>query len=115
MQVPLVATDFEEAYALGVAASKAPSPNYAVAIAAFKRAYTLDPRRRVSPGRKPDPGLFEVPTRLAAVYRLNGQAYEAQKMYEWVLSRYDSRFARAPAPLRGGLRGAGGHRYVHGR
>ncbi len=88
------ATDFEEAYALGVAASKASSPDYTVAIAAFKKAYRLDPRKKVRPGRKPDPGLFEVPTRLAAAYRLNGQCYEAQKMYEWVLSRHDSRFAR---------------------
>lgn len=41
------------------------------------------------PGRKPDPGLFEVPTRLAAAYRLNGQPYEAQKMCEWVLEHHD--------------------------
>lgn len=52
------ATDFEGAYALGVAASKASSPNYAVAIAAFKKAYRLDPRRRLRLRRKPDPGLF---------------------------------------------------------
>lgn len=87
-------TGFEEVFALGVAASKASSPNYIVAIAAFKKAYKLDPRRKVTPGRKPDPALFEVPTRLAAAYRLNGQLYEAQKMYEWVLERHESRFAR---------------------
>jgi tetratricopeptide (TPR) repeat protein len=86
-------TGFEEIYALGVA-SKASSPNYAVAIAAFKKAYKLDPRRKVRSGKKPDPGLFEVPTRLAAAYRLNGQLYEAQRMYEWVLEHQDSRFAR---------------------
>ena len=40
--------DFEGAYALGVA----------FAIAAFKKAYRLDPRRRLRPRRKPDPGLF---------------------------------------------------------
>ncbi len=77
-----------------MAASKASSPDYAVAIAAFKKAYKRDPRRKVRSGKNPDPGLFEVPTRLAAAYRLNGQLYEAQKMYEWVLERQDSRFAR---------------------
>ena len=87
-------TDFDEAYTLGVAASKGSPPNYAVAIAAFRKAYRLDTRRKVRSGRKPDPGLFEVPTRLAAAYRLNGQRYEAQKMYEWVLERHDNRFAR---------------------
>lgn len=87
-------TGFEEVYAFGVAASKATTPNYIVAIAAFKKAYKLDRRRKVSPGKKPDPGLFEVPTRLARAYRLNGQLYEAQKTYEWVLDRHDSRFAK---------------------
>ncbi len=87
-------TDFDEAYALGVAASKASSPNYPLAIAAFKRAYALDPRRKVRRGNKPDPGLFEAPMRLAAAYRLNGQLYEAQKMYEWVLGHHDNRTAR---------------------
>ena len=47
------ATDFEGAYTLGVAASKASSPNYAIAIAVFKKANGLDPRMRVRPGRKP--------------------------------------------------------------
>jgi tetratricopeptide (TPR) repeat protein len=87
-------TDFEKAYALGVTASKASPPNYPLAIVAFSKAYRLDPRRKVKPGRKPDPGLFEVLTRLAAAYRLNGQLYEAQKMYEWVLEHHDNRFAR---------------------
>lgn len=87
-------TGFEEIYALGIAASKASSPNYVVAIAAFKKAYRLDPRRKVRPGRKPNPGLFEVPTRLAAAYRSNGQLYEAQRTYEWVLEHQDSRFAK---------------------
>jgi tetratricopeptide (TPR) repeat protein len=49
-------TDFEEAYALGVAASKASYPNYPLAIAAFKKAYRLDSRRKVRPGERPDPG-----------------------------------------------------------
>lgn len=77
-----------------MATSKASTPNYDVAIAAFKKAYKLDLRRKVSLGKKPDPGLFEVPTRLAAAYRLNGQLYEAQKTYEWVLEHHDSRFAK---------------------
>lgn len=87
-------TDFEKAYDLGITASKASPPNYPLAIAAFSKAYRLDPRRKVKPGRKPDAVLFEVPTRLAAAYRLNGQLYEAQTMYEWVLERHDNRFAR---------------------
>ena len=49
----------------------------------------------MTPGKRPDPPkLFEIPTRLARAYRLNGQHYEAEKMYEWVLERHDSRFAR---------------------
>jgi tetratricopeptide (TPR) repeat protein len=87
-------TDFDKIYALGVAASKASPPNYSLAIAAFKKAYRLDPRRKVRSGRKPDPGLFEVPTRLAATYRMNGQVYESKKMYEWVLKHHDSRMVR---------------------
>lgn len=87
-------TDFEEVYVLGVNASKGSPPNFPLAIAAFSKAYRLDPRRKVKPGAKPDPGLFEVPTRLAAAYRLNKQPYQAQKMYEWVLEHHDSQFAR---------------------
>ena len=87
-------TDFAEAHALGVAASSAPSPDYPLAIAAFKKAYRLDPRRKVRSGSKPEPGLFEVPMKLAAAYRLNGQFHESQKMYEWVLKHHDSRIAR---------------------
>jgi tetratricopeptide (TPR) repeat protein len=87
-------TDFEEGYALGVTASKVSPPNYPLAIVAFSKAYRLDPRRKVKRGRKPDPGLFEVPTRLAAAYRLNGQLDKAQKIYEWVLEHHDNRFAR---------------------
>jgi predicted Zn-dependent protease len=87
-------TDFEEAYTLGLTTSKSSPPNYPLAIVAFSKAYRLDPRRKVKPGRKPDPGLFEVPTRLAAAYRLNGQLDKAQKMYEWVLEHHDNRFAR---------------------
>ena len=68
-------TDFDEAYTLEVAASKGSPPNHVIVIAAFRKAYRLDPRRKVRSGRKPDPGLFEVPTRLAAAYRLNGQRY----------------------------------------
>jgi hypothetical protein len=32
-------------------------------------------------------------TRLATAYGLNQQSYEAQKIYEWVLSCHDGRFA----------------------
>jgi tetratricopeptide (TPR) repeat protein len=87
-------TDFDEAHALGVAASNAPSSDHPLAIAALKKAYRLDPRRKVRAGREPDPGLFEVPMKLAAAYRRNGQYYESQKMYEWVLKHHDSRIAR---------------------
>ncbi len=88
-------TDFDEAHALGVAASNASSPDHPLAIAAFKKAYRLDPRRKVKSGRKPEPGLFEVPMKLAAAYKRNGQFYESQKMYEWVLKHHDSRIAKA--------------------
>jgi hypothetical protein len=60
------ATDFEGAYALGVAASKASSPNYAVAIAAFKKAYRLGPRRRLRPSPSypfSRPGAVQTPER----------------------------------------------------
>ena len=87
-------TAVEEAYALGMDAIKTSPPNYPLAIAAFSKAYRLDPRRKVRAGQKPVPGLFEVPTRLAAAYRQNGQHYEARKMYEWVLEHHDNRFAR---------------------
>jgi len=87
-------TDFDEAHAIGVAASNASSPDYPLAIAAFKKAYRLDPRRKVKSGRKPEPGLFEVPMKLAAAYKRNGQFYESQKMYEWVLKHHDSRIAK---------------------
>ncbi len=87
-------TDFGEAYACGMEASRSSPPDYLLAIAAFKKAYRLDPRRKVRPGKKPDPGLFEVPTRIAALYRRSGRLYAAEKMYEWVLDRHDNRSAR---------------------
>ncbi len=96
-------TNFAEAHALGMAASNAPSSDHPLAIAAFKKAYRLDPRRKVRAGEKPDPGLFEVPTKIAAAYRQNGQFHEAQKMCEWVLGHYDSRIARMElATVKGG-------------
>lgn len=87
-------TTFEEARGLGIAAASSEPPNHPVAIAAFKKAYELDPRRRLRPGEAPPAGLFEVPTRLARAYRKSGQHYRAQKMYEWVLARHDSRAAK---------------------
>ncbi len=87
-------TAFKEAYALGMDAIRASPPDYPLAIAAFSKAYRIDPRRKVRPGEQPNPGLFEVPTRLAAAYRLNGQPHKARKMYEWVLEHFDNRFAR---------------------
>lgn len=87
-------TSFKEARDLGVMSSKARPKDYALAIAALQRAYRLDPRRKVKPGEAPDPGLFVVPTRLAAVYREIGQTRKARELYEWVLKRQESRYAR---------------------
>jgi len=65
---------FEEARALGIFYASGVGRggvgiDRPLAVAAFRRAYRADPRRRVPPGAAPDPGLFEVPTRLAAVLR----------------------------------------------
>lgn len=87
-------TSFEEARAVGIAASTATPPNYPLAITAFKRAYALDPRRKLRSGQKPPPGLFGVPIRLARVFRKSGQHYKAQRMYEWILERHDSPAAK---------------------
>lgn len=87
-------TSFEEARALGIAATAANPPSYALAIAAFKKAYALDPRGRLRSGQKPPPGLFEVPIRLARVFRKCGEHYKAQRMYEWILARHDSPTAK---------------------
>jgi tetratricopeptide (TPR) repeat protein len=87
-------TSFEEARALGIAASAAEPPNYPLAIAAFKKAYARDPRRKLRSGQKPPPGLFEVPIRLARVFRKSGEHYKAQRMYEWILARHDSPAAK---------------------
>jgi tetratricopeptide (TPR) repeat protein len=95
--------EFAEARALGVLYSGgirggpgqgAVGIDRALAAAAFRRAYRLDPRRRVTPGGRPDSGLFEVPTRLAAVYRAQDKPAQAPRVYEWVLSHHDSPFAR---------------------
>jgi tetratricopeptide (TPR) repeat protein len=85
---------FEVAYAIGVARSKGDPPDYDLAVAALKKAYRVDPRRKVGPGEAPDPDLFEVPTRLARVLRDAGRLGEAEMMYLWVLERHDSRYAR---------------------
>lgn len=87
-------TSFEDARALGIAATAANPPNYPLAIAAFKKAYALDPRGKLRSGQKPPPGLFEVPIRLARVFRKSGEHYKAQRMYEWILARYDSPAAK---------------------
>lgn len=99
---------FEEARALGIlyaggikggtsysAGQGAVGIDRELAVAAFRRAYSIDPRRRTKAGgERLDPGLFEVPTRLGGVYRAMGEPDEAAKVYEWVLSHHDSRFAR---------------------
>lgn len=87
-------TSFEEARGVGIEAADAEPANHPLAIAAFKKAYELDPRRKLRPGRVPPSGLFEIPTRLARVYRVSGQLYQAQRMYEWILERHDSRAAK---------------------
>ncbi len=89
-----VTTSFEEARNMGIEAPGSESPNYPLAIAAFKKAYELAPRRKLRPGETPPSGLFEIPTRLARVYRKSGQHYQAQRMYEWILERHDSRAAK---------------------
>lgn len=89
-----VLTDFEEARKMGIAASEATPPSYTLAVAAFKKAYTLDPRRKLQRGQKPPSGLFEVPIRLARVFRKSGEHYKAQTLYEWILARHESVAAR---------------------
>lgn len=83
-------TSSEEARRAGIAASDREPPNYTLAIAAFRRAYRIDPRRKRKPGGRPPPELFEVPTRLARVYRKSRQLDQAQKTYEWILQHHDS-------------------------
>lgn len=65
-----------------------------LAVAAFRKAYRVDPRRRVAEGENPNPGIFEVPTRLGAVYRAMRELDKAAGTYEWVLSHHESAFAR---------------------
>ncbi len=90
-------TQYRDAYNLGVATSKVYPPNYALAEMAFKRAWELDPKKRfqeaVSSGSRMDPKLFEVPTRLARVYRGMGALDRARRIYEWVLKHVDDRYA----------------------
>lgn len=87
-------TSFEEARAMGIAASEAVPPSYPLAVAAFKKAYALDPRRKLRRGQKPPSGLFEVPVRLARVFRKSGEHYKAQRLYEWILARHASTAAK---------------------
>lgn len=87
-------TSFEEARLTGIAASDRDPPNYLLAIAAFRKAYCIDPRRKLKPGSRPHPGLFEVPTRLARVYRKSGHLDQAQKTYEWILEHHDGTHAK---------------------
>ena len=114
---------FEEARALGIlyaggtkggtsysAGQGAVGIDRELAVAAFRRAYSIDPRRRTKAGgERLDPGLFEVPTRLGGVYRAMGEPDEAAKVYRWVLSHHDSRCPSGtsggegrPGPPRGG-------------
>ena len=79
-----VMEDFEEAYRVGVAASKGAHPDPPLAIAALRRAWKLDPGRERIP----------VLNRLAAVYRKDGQLDLARRTYEWVLERHDNRYSR---------------------
>ena len=76
--------DFEEAYRIGVGASKGAHPDHPLAIAALRRAWKLDPSRERVP----------VLNRLAAVYRKDGQLDLARRTYEWVLARHDNRYSR---------------------
>ncbi len=85
-------SSFEEAYNFGVAASKGSRPDYSLAIAALKKAWELDPRKNRQGGKR-GTGLFEIPTRLASIYRKNGQLDRARRTYEWVLKRDDSLYA----------------------
>ena len=87
-------TDFEKARSTGIAATDRNPPDYTLAIAAFRKAYRLDPRRKLGPGGRPPAGLFEVPTRLARVYRKSGRLDQAQKTYEWILRHRDSLHAK---------------------
>lgn len=87
-------TSFKEARSLGITACDRHPPNYAVAIAALRKAYQLDPNRKLKPGNRPPTELFEVPTRLARVYRKSGQLNQAQRVYEWILEHCDSVHAK---------------------
>ena len=95
---------FEEARALGALYAGGyrgggePGRTHAVGVdlelaeAALRRAWELDPRRALPTGRR-GPGLYEVPTRLAGVFRAKGELARAAQAYEWVLEREDSRYA----------------------
>lgn len=51
-------------------------------------------REELRSGQKPPPGLFEVPIRLARVFRKCGEHYKAQGMYEWIRARHNSLAAK---------------------
>ena len=96
---------FEEARALGALYAGGyrgggePGRTHAVGVdldlaeAALRRAWEVDPRRKDPAGRR-DPGLYEVPTRLAGVFRAKRELARAAATYEWVLGREDSSYAR---------------------
>lgn len=97
--------DFEEARALGVlyaggyggrgtpGRTRAVGADLELAEAALRRAWELDPRRS-RPGGRRDPKVYEVPTRLAGVYRARGELERAARIYGWVLEREDSPYAK---------------------
>lgn len=96
---------FEEAralgslYAGGYRGGGEPGRTHAVGVdlelaeAALRRAWEIDPRRKGPAGLR-DPGLYEVPTRLAGVFRAKGELARAAATYEWVLAREESSYAR---------------------
>jgi tetratricopeptide (TPR) repeat protein len=96
---------FEDARALGVLYAGGypgggpPGRTHAVSIdlelaeVALRRAFEIDPRKKEPAGRR-DPGVYEVPTRLAGVFRAQGDLTRAAATYEWVLEREDSPYAK---------------------
>lgn len=66
-------TSFDEARSLAVAAKEASSPDYELAIAAFRKAFMLDPSRK---------GIL---VSLAATYRADRHLSKAEKLYAWIL------------------------------
>ena len=86
-------TRFSEARQLGISACERRPLSYTLAIVAFRKAFQLDPARKLAPGERPPPELL-VLTRLARVYRKAGQLDKAQRVYEWILGHCDTVHAR---------------------